>query len=431
MKLLNIFKNHKILTILGLLLIAFALILFAGLLFLHSNTKQSTINLRFFEVQSIDTMKYSRDLSLEHRNDPLADATIAKQVKDIADTGATHVAIGTPYDEEFFPILEKWVNEARKNNLKVWFRGNFAGWEEWFSYKKITREEHLKKTEEFILNHPQIFEDGDIFTACPECENGGPGDPRLINDTQGHRKFLIDEYNVTKNAFLKIGKNVKSNYNSMNKDVADLVMDRPTTEALDGIIVIDHYVKSNEKLFADINALSQKTGGKIVLGEIGAPIPDIHGEMSEQEQINYLEETAYYLSQSKDLIGMNYWVNIGGSTQIWDEFGNKKLAQSAIQNLYKPKNVNIKIVNALGEGINGATVIYGQRYAISNEKGDIAFPYINENQYITINALEYKPKEVKIKDLLVSGEFNLEKEHENIFFKLEKLFSNLFFLENK
>ena len=46
-------------------------------------------------------MKYSRDLSREKLKDPSFDVVIDKQVKAIAETGATHVAISTPYDEEF------------------------------------------------------------------------------------------------------------------------------------------------------------------------------------------------------------------------------------------------------------------------------------------------------------------------------------------
>ena len=101
------------------------------------------INPRFWEVQSIDTMKYSRDLSREKLKDPSFDTVIDRQVKAIAETGATHVAISTPYDEEFLPILKRWASAARNYNLKIWFRGNWSGWEKWFDYKSISREEHI------------------------------------------------------------------------------------------------------------------------------------------------------------------------------------------------------------------------------------------------------------------------------------------------
>jgi len=43
----------------------------------------------WWEFQSIDTMKYSRDLSREKINDPSFDTVIQTQVKNIADTGKT------------------------------------------------------------------------------------------------------------------------------------------------------------------------------------------------------------------------------------------------------------------------------------------------------------------------------------------------------
>jgi hypothetical protein len=119
-----------------------------------------------WNIQSVDTMKFSRDLAREKLNDKAFEATIATQVKQIADTGATHVAVGTPYEEEFVPFLAKWVEAARQNNIKVWFRGNLAGWEGWFSYPKISTNEHTAEVVSFISKHPELFSDGDIFTLC-------------------------------------------------------------------------------------------------------------------------------------------------------------------------------------------------------------------------------------------------------------------------
>ena len=322
-------KKLKIsVVIFGAFIGLFAILLSAKLIFAPKRTLS-------WGFQSIDTMKYSRDLSREKLNDPTFDLIIDRQIKQIADTGVTHVAIATPYDEEFLPILKRWTKYARQYDLKIWFRGNFSGWEEWFGHKKITRADHLQMTEEFILKNGEIFEDGDIFTACPECENGGPGDPRFNGDAQGHRKFLTDGYELTKRAFVEIGKNVKSNYNSMNGDVAMLIMDRATTTKLDGVVVVDHYVRDPEDLVSDIDKYAKMSGGKVVLGEFGAPIPDLHGEMSEVEQAEWLETTMNLLSRSENVIGMNYWVNVGGSTQLWDGAGNERAAVNILQKYYK------------------------------------------------------------------------------------------------
>ena len=289
---------------------------------------------RTWPIQSIDTMKSSRDLSRVKLNDPSFDVEIDRQVRNIREVGANFIAIGTPYDAEFLPHLRRWVAVARKYKLHVWFRGNFSGWEKWFDYKPITREQHLRLTGEFILNNKDLFQDGDIFSSCPECENGGPGDPRSTGDLSGFRQFLINEYSLTAKSFVKIGKNVSSNFNSMNYDVARLTMDKSTTEALDGVVVIDHYVPEPEQLTINIDRLSSSSGGKVFIGEFGVPIPDLHGNLSDSEQATWIKKALDELAKDKNIIGINYWVNTGGSTQLWDEAGYPREAVSIIRSYF-------------------------------------------------------------------------------------------------
>lgn len=287
-----------------------------------------------WEFESVDTVKYSRDLTGQMINKPEFDAVIDQQVADIASLGATHIAIATPYDQRFVPFLERWVKASREHHLKVWFRGNFSGWEQWFGFSKITREEHKKLLKEFIENNPGLFEDGDIFTSCPECENGGPGDPRLNGDVSGHQQFLIDEYKISLGSFGKIGKKVNSGFYSMNYDVAKLIMDKQTTRALGGIVVIDHYTKDAKEVAKDAQQIAEMSGGKVILGEFGAPIPDIHGDMTEQEQSKWINDGLSEAAKTDAIIGVNYWVNVGGSTKLWNDDGIKRLAADTIKKFY-------------------------------------------------------------------------------------------------
>lgn len=277
-----------------------------------------------WKVLSVDTVKYSRDLARQKLNSDSFPQIVDTQVKDIADLGVTHIAIATPYDEEFVPFLKLWVDAARRYGIKVWFRGNFSGWEGWFDYPKIGREEHKTKIAEFISKNNQLFEDGDLFSSCTECENGGPGDPRDTGDIEGYRQFIIDEYKISKESFRLIGKNVASNLFSMNGDVAKLVMDKSTTQALGGIVVVDHYVDTPEKLDRDLRDLAFSSGGRIILGEFGVPVPDINGQMDEDQQAEWVDKALSLLEQDPAVIGLNYWTNLGGSTQIWQSNGTIK-----------------------------------------------------------------------------------------------------------
>ena len=299
-----------------------------------ASTKPAEEQKRVWEIKSIDTMKYSRDPAGEKLNDPTFDRTIDGQVKAIAQTGATHVALGTPYDEKFISFLNRWVQAARKYNLKVWFRGNFSGWEGWFGYKKdLTREGHLALMRQFINRNGELFQNGDLFTPCPECENGGAGDPRQTRDIKGFRIFMIEEFQAANIEFRTIGKNVRT-VSSMNYDVANLVMDEQTANAVGDLVVIDHYVKEPQKLAYDVGNLSQKTQSKIMLGEFGTPIPDIHGKQTAEEQAGWIDESLNLIQRQEEIIGLNYWVGFGGSTAIFNSDYSAKPAAEILKKYY-------------------------------------------------------------------------------------------------
>ncbi len=346
---------------------------------------------RFFPVQSIDTMKTSRDRAREK----LSSERINTIIKNIADVGATHVAIGTPYEEEFVPVMKQWVDAARRYKLHVWFRGNTAGWEEWFDYPRIDRRIHTLKVGDFITSNPELFEDGDIFVSCPECENGGPGDPRETGDIQGFRTFLINERKVADESFAQIGKKVTTSYYSMNGDVARLIMDEPTTKALGGVVTIDHYVKDSDGFIKDIGEYAQKSGGDVVLGEWGAPIPDIHGEMTSIEQADYIHETMQKLVLLKEVKGINYWTASESSTALWDDSGKPRAALSALKTYFSPSTLSLKVVNIADKSLARFDITTPYN-TYSNVDSTMVFPYL-PGDVITVRSKGYENKVIHLK----------------------------------
>jgi hypothetical protein len=381
-------------------------------------------NTNYWQIQSIDTMKYSRDMARERNKDAVFERIIDSVVEKIASSGATHVALGTPYDSEFYPFLRTWVNAARREGLNVWFRGNFSGWEGWFDYPEISKEEHLEAIKGFILANSDIFDDGDIFTPCTECENGVIGDPRRTGDLTEFREFLISEYDISGKAFAEIGKAVKTGYFSMNADVARLVMDKETTMKLGGVVVIDHYVKDPVKLITDIDEISNASGGKIVLGEMGVPIPDIHGSMSNLEQERWISEAFDHLSKSKDLIGINYWVSFGGSTAIWNNDGSEKPAVGVLRSYFLPNMLSGRVVNEIGKPVENALITADSKQTHTDEEGRFEIASNPTLERMVINASGYKDT-ILVKGLdLHSDEIIIEKEKENLLFKLRKILYN-------
>ncbi|MDP3941875.1 MAG: hypothetical protein Q8Q49_06230 [bacterium] len=391
-----------------------------GLMFLLPKEQAATSSSKLWSVQAVDTMKYSRDPSREKLNDPSYDLVIAKQVQDVARIGATHIAIATPYDEEFLPIMKRWVQAARRNQLKVWFRGNLSGWEKWFGYSKITREEHIAKTKAFILNHPELFEDGDIFMGCPECENGGPGDPRQTGDVAAYRRFLIQEHASMRDAFRQIGKNVTVDYNSMNGDVARLVMDRDTTSELGGTVVIDHYVRTPEQLVRDVQEIARDSGGSVILGEFGVPILDINGQMTEDEQANWVSDALKLLVSVPELKGINYWVNLGGSTSLYNQDGSPRKVVGTLTAYFNPKILSIRIVDPLGDEIGNATVSTLNR-SFAKDQSVLSVPVAEQDQRATVRADGYDTKYVTFSPAGSDLRVVLDPKKENLLYTLRRL----------
>ena len=403
------------------LFITLFLNLILGILILSGNNKKSIDTVQkttWWKIQSIDTVKYSRDLAREKLNDQDFDKDIDTQVRLIAETGATHVAIGTPYDSEFTPFLRRWVSAARRYELNIWFRGNLSGWEGWFGYTKISREEHTNNIQKFILDNKDLFTNGDIFSSCPECENGGPGDPRNTGDINGYRSFLIGEYEVASDAFRIIGKDVKSNYMSMNYDVASLIMDQQTTKALGNIVVIDHYVDTPKKLATDIQNIAKKSGGKVVLGEFGAPIPDINGKFNEVEQSTWIGEALKEISINPELLGVNYWTGFGGSTELWDAKYKSKIAVGVINEYFRPRIITGIVKNEIGSPIKSANVLIWVKSVKTDENGLFSIPSVNNSEVI-FKANGYITKNIESRGSN-TFEIVLIKEKENMFFKIRK-----------
>lgn len=378
----------------------------------------------WWQFQSIDTMKYSRDLARQKLNDLTFDATIETQVKNIAATGATHVAIATPYDTEYLPFLTRWVEAARKHKLNVWFRGNWSGWEGWFDYARISREEHLKKTVEFINSNPDLFREGDVFTPCPECENGGPGDPRTTGDVIGFRNFLIAEHTAATAAFRRLHVQVKV-YTSSNADVALLVMDPPTTSALGGIVVIDHYVKSPDEFQSDILNIVASSKGQLIIGEFGVPIPDLHGSFTETQQAEWLSQALANITLIPEVLGLNYWVNAGGSSAIWSDAGIPRQAVSVLTQYFHPDQFSGWVKNSLDQPIRDAVVTYRNRDYKVDRGGIYRLPIVPPPQQIIISAKGYEAQGVLLNSTMEIPTIVLVKSHPNIFYRLADLLLRL------
>lgn len=314
----------------------------------------------FWKYQCIDTMKTSRDRAQELLKISDAQQIIDQEVRLVAESGATCIAIATPYDDEFVPLLKMWVQSARQYKLHVWFRGNFSAWEGWFGRKKgMTTAEHITATSAFILKYPELFQDEDIFTAAPEAENGGPFTGTTRDEFPLMREFLIQKKQAADTAFAQINKNVVTNWFSMNGWIGRNMYDEVTLDKTGRRITIDHYTTTVEKMDEDLEDYKENINAEIVLGEFGAPIPDLNGSLTAEEQAEFVEGLFKVSFLRRDQVrGLNYWTLRGGSTAIVDDNYNPKPAYEIIQNYYQPGIIEGEINDIYGKPIERAKVSF-------------------------------------------------------------------------
>ncbi len=353
---------------------------------------------QMWSIQSVDTMKTSRDRARHELNNPGYDKQIEKEISAIEQMGANYVAIGTPYDEEFLPYLKRWVKISREHHLKIWFKGNFSGWEGWFDYpKNISPEQHLKKTSTFIERHPELFEDGDIFDPCPECENAGFWKQPIDNDA--YNVFRRKQHDTAEISFQKINKNVYTNLFSIIGGRAYEVLDRKTADNLNNVITIDHYIKDPENMGTYINYFSKVLHSKTLVGEFGAPIPDINGPMTEDQQADFIDAIFQQLYKHRsNVMGVNYWVIYNSTTELLNEDYSPRKAVEVIKKYFKPGMVKGIVTDTKNKPLEGVmiTASDGMGKAVTDKDGAYTLVVPSQAMTVTYSLKDHKTQSTTV-----------------------------------
>ncbi|MDQ3099239.1 MAG: carboxypeptidase-like regulatory domain-containing protein [bacterium] len=312
-----------------------------------------------WKYQCIDTMKYSRDRARAFSQGKLSTSEVTSQVEKIASLGANCISIGTPYDSEFLPYLSLWVKEARTHNLKVWFRGNWAGYEGWFEYPKlVSLDEHHTKTKNFIIEHKDLFESGDIFTPAPEPENSPFFKPLFEKEPALFRSFISQSSLSASSAFKQIDRDVHTEFTSLSGGVATYALDKETVSDLNNTVTLDHYVSSPEEMDEYISRFNSLYGAQIALGEFGAPIPDINGAMTDEGQAKFVNSLLQTLTKRHSLVpAINYWTLSDASTALLDTEMKEKPVAKVLREYYKPIVVYGSVENIFGFPVPNARIV--------------------------------------------------------------------------
>jgi hypothetical protein len=343
------------------------------ILYSSSEIEYATETEKPWPITCVDTMKTSRDNARRWAALPNLQSLIDGEMQAIVEMQANCVAIGTPYDEEFLPYLKLWVQSAREHQLKVWFRGNFSQWENWFEYSgDMSIEQLFSSGTRFVENNPDLFLDGDIFTLAPEAENGGPFDQVELDEHESYRQFLINKYNWCTAEFLKINKEVTCNWLSMNGGLAMRMYDQETIDAIGGVVTIDHYIKTPEEMGEFIRYFADNFQARVVVGEFGAPIPQINGDMDEEQQAEFVEKLLREIYMNRaDIDGINYWILFDGSTHLLNPDYSPRESAMVIKKYMQPATINILVSDTEGNPIPKTSVYLDEQYYETDSMGKL------------------------------------------------------------
>jgi hypothetical protein len=162
------------------------------------------------------------------------------------------------------------------------------------------------------------------------------------------------------------------------------------------------------------------------LGEFGAPIPDLQGSMTEGQQADWIKSAMELLANNKNLIGINYWTSFGGSTELWNDDGSARQAESVVKSFFDPYTLEGVVINEAGQGIAGATINSTDGNVISNANGQFSLPYDTINVEANVSAEGYYPVGAVSSTNGKAITVILKKQSEDITFKFQKLLYYIF-----
>lgn len=286
-------------------------------------------------VRSVDMQKETQD----ELRDPASEPYIKEIVKLAEEVNATHVAIGTPYDNPSDPqaadtikFTRQWADAAHNIGLNVWHRHMPVGFQGFYDEKKGVKDYRPMITQ-YILDHPDFFRDGDIFAPFPEPQNGGvvgincqPTDVCQFGSVDEFNQEMQAYVEVCRQAFAKIGKKVRVGYYGFDGFVVaglgnpdwegKTFLSDETVRTLDDMITVDHYTDKGPqgyvKDYTTIHNIFPKD--QIVIGELG-PASSLPDNASEAEVTKAFHDTLEALSKLDWIIAVNMYPFISGKPQ--------------------------------------------------------------------------------------------------------------------
>lgn len=228
---------------------------------------------------------------------PFSKADKEKRCQEVANLGATGVGICTPYNvpgPDAMSQTAEWIQAAIKSNLKIWLRPSWADDEGWYGVPKQITNDRIADTvtwiKAFNAKYPGLLRKVQYFTPKPEPQNMGVSGmngatPFRFSSVAVFNKWLRDMQLACQQALASIGLSniivghwgfdgfVVCGFN--NPDWSGKSFLEPATvQALDNLLVVDHYPPTGTTLADFIKVFKQTWPGvKLGVGEYGTMQP--------------------------------------------------------------------------------------------------------------------------------------------------------------
>ena len=111
--------------------------------------------------------------------------------------------------------------------------------------------------------------------------------------------------------------------------------------------------------------------------------------LSEKEQADWLANAFGRIKHMPDVIGVNYWVNVGGETALWDVSEKPTAKVEVMRNFYSDKAVSGKVLDSQGKAIPFAQIVLFDKVYTASQDGTYTLPFFYSGQVAQVQAEEY------------------------------------------
>jgi hypothetical protein len=297
-----------------------------------------------WEIQSVSSMKESKDRICGQRNQDFINRWVAKA----KELGVNYVAVETPYDSpacgSSVDYTNKWISAIRANGLRVWHRHMPLAFEGIYDTPK-QKGDYFNMITSYIKNNRDMFREGDIFTPIPEPQNGGISGIShcafgvcVFDSREQFNKWLRDAIDVSESAFREIGLGGKMKigyygfdgfiaWGSNNPDWNGILEDATIQKM--GNLAIDHYPELiGQTMDQGLREVMERYPGvPIILSEWGSA----GSGNVEQQVLNSMGA-----AKRPGVVGFNYWhMGMGGNEALINEDFSHRPQFDEVQSFFK------------------------------------------------------------------------------------------------